>query len=218
MESKIRNYVEELFTDAPRTRKALELKDEIMQNLIDKYRDLTAAGQSEEAAYATAINSIGDVDELLRGLDSASAFSPEEQKARSSHAIRTSVAVMLYILSVVPLIALSVYGQWLIGLITMFVMVAAATALIIYNNMTKPVYQKSGDTIVEDFKQWNSEKDSDKASRRAISSAIWSITVVLYLVLSFSTGAWHITWIMFLIAVAVENIITSVLTIKKEKN
>ena len=216
METKIRNYVEELFKDAPKSRQALELKDELMQNLIDKYRDLVAGGQDEETACNAAIESIGDVNELLRGLNSTG-MSADEDKQRKAHAIRLSIAVMLYILSVIPLIVLSVYNQWLAGLILMFVFVAAATGLIIYNSMTKPRYARSGDNVVEDFKEWNSEKDSSRATRRAISTAVWSITVVVYFLVSFSTGAWHITWVLFLVAVAVDNIISALYAIKKEK-
>lgn len=42
MENRIRDYLEDLFADAPQTKKVYELKEEMFQNLIEKYRDLLA--------------------------------------------------------------------------------------------------------------------------------------------------------------------------------
>ena len=51
MEEKLRKYVEELFADAPKTSKMVELREEIFMNLKEKYNDLITAGASEEEAY-----------------------------------------------------------------------------------------------------------------------------------------------------------------------
>jgi len=59
MENKIRDYLEDLFADAPQTKKVYELKEEMFQNLIEKYRDLLAEGMPEEAAYNIAVAGIG---------------------------------------------------------------------------------------------------------------------------------------------------------------
>ena len=45
MEDKLRAYMDYLFRDVKPTRKSVELKEEILQNLIDKYRDLLAEGR-----------------------------------------------------------------------------------------------------------------------------------------------------------------------------
>ena len=90
----------------------------------------------------------------------------------------------------------------------MFVMVAIATGLLIYNNMTKPEYYKDEDSMVEDFKEWQSESHERRQMRNAIDSALWSIIFALYFIISFSTGAWHITWVIFLIGAAIESLIS----------
>ena len=64
MENKLRAYMDHLFQDVPNTKKAVEVKEEILQNIVDKYHDLVAEGKSEEAAYNIAIASIGDLDAL----------------------------------------------------------------------------------------------------------------------------------------------------------
>lgn len=42
MIDRLRAYVEQLFQDAPRGAQAEELQEELLANLIDRYRDLVA--------------------------------------------------------------------------------------------------------------------------------------------------------------------------------
>ena len=65
MNEKLREHIEKLFKNAPQTRQAVEIKEEILQNTIDRYNDLKAEGKSDEAAYNIAIAGIGDVDHLI---------------------------------------------------------------------------------------------------------------------------------------------------------
>lgn len=48
----------------------VELIEELSDNLFSRYQDLVADGMPEEAAYAQALEELGDVDELLAYLDS----------------------------------------------------------------------------------------------------------------------------------------------------
>ena len=64
MENRLREYMDDLFGEIPPTKQAVELKEEILQNLIDKYHDLLAEGKSPEAAFNISVASVGDVDEL----------------------------------------------------------------------------------------------------------------------------------------------------------
>ena len=47
MENKLRAYMDHLFQDVPNTKKAVEVKEEILQNIVDKYHDLVAEGIEE---------------------------------------------------------------------------------------------------------------------------------------------------------------------------
>ncbi len=51
MNEKIRVYVNELFENAPNTKKVNDLKDEIISNANDKFNDLISDGKSEKEAY-----------------------------------------------------------------------------------------------------------------------------------------------------------------------
>ncbi|MCL2546586.1 MAG: permease prefix domain 1-containing protein [Oscillospiraceae bacterium] len=221
MQDKLRNYIEGLFEDAPQTKKTVELKEEMIQNLGDKYNDLFSDGKSPEAAFNIAVAGIGDVSALLRQLeDDAKGGSQESEAMRRKSAMLTAVAVMMYILCVLPLIILSelevAYAD-AIGLSFLFIGAAAATGLLIYNSMTKPQYHKEDDTVVEEFKEWQASTQEYKQMRKAISSTLWSIILVLYFVISFSTFAWHITWIIFPVGGAVEALINLFFSIKKDR-
>ena len=61
MYDKLREYIESLFKDAPDTVKTVELKEEMLQNLYEKYNDLLAEGRSEQAAFNIAVAGVGDV-------------------------------------------------------------------------------------------------------------------------------------------------------------
>lgn len=208
MEENLRQYVENLFADAPKTKKMIELRQEIFMNLKEKYYDLIESGATEQEAYEVVKSSVGDVDELIA---SASDYSPadkqktEEERRKSAKLV--AIAVALYILSPVTIIIMGTSGQPVIGLTLMFALIAIATGLLVYNSSMRPKYEKMDDTMVEDFKQWQIENKTKNEKRSAYLGAFWSLVVALYFILSFLTMAWYITWIIFLIAAAVEQII-----------
>lgn len=215
MEEKIRNYVEGLFADAPQSKKVYELKEEMIQNLVEKYRDLITQGMPEDAAYNIAVSGIGDVDDLIRSLEGPSYDVGEEFRQRNRSAALTAIGVIAIILSVVPVILFETLGMENIGVCLMLGMIAVGVGLLIYAAKTKPRYMKKEDTMVEDFKAWQADQGQKKGLLRAISSALWTLTVALYFLLSFYTRAWHTTWIIFLIAAAAEQLLKACLDLKR---
>ena len=213
MEDKLRRYVESLFEETKPTKKAVELKEEMLQNLEDKYRDLLAEGKTPEAAFNIAVAGIGDVSALLRQLEEGFRSESEIERyeqARRRSAMLTAIAVMLYILSVLPVITVG-------SVPAMFIIVAIATGLLIYNNMTKPRHLQDSDTLVEEFREWQSDTHERKQMRGAISTALWSLILVLYFLLSFTTGAWHITWVIFIVGGLIESLINIFVALKSNR-
>jgi uncharacterized membrane protein len=209
--------MESLFADAPKNRRTEELKEEMIQNLTEKYRDLLAGGKPADVAYEITITSIGDVSELINDLEESYMRDPiEERRAQQKSALITAIAIMLYILSPLAVIISAMVrgGSVLAGLILLFVMVATATGMLIYNGMTRPRYVRSDDTMVEEFREWQSEKTAMRSVRRQITGAVWSIAVVLYFVISFTFGIWHVSWVIFIIAIAVDQLIRAFMSLK----
>lgn len=211
MISKIRQYITRAFEDVPKTKKSVEMQEELISNLIEKYNDQLAQNKSEEEAYNTVIAGIGDLSELTESLKERhvlSAISPEERKRSARN---TAFAVMLFILSPMALIiSAEILHQEIVGLATMFMFIACGTGILIYTQASKPKYLKEEETMIEEFKEWKSKKNRDKGLFEALGSAYWLIVVAIYLYISFTYFNWHYSWIIFLIASAVFNILKAV--------
>ena len=136
MNNKLKDYIDALFASAPKTMQTQELKEEMLQNLTDKYNDLIAEGKSEEQAYRIAISSIGDVSALIEGIDAdkGQASQPEANRAkkpvRTRNGLITAIAVMLYVLWIIPVILVA--GT--VGILLMFDLIAIATGLLIWDS------------------------------------------------------------------------------------
>ncbi|MGI6153291.1 MAG: permease prefix domain 1-containing protein [Christensenellaceae bacterium] len=208
MEEKIRKYVEGLFADAPKTKLSIELRQEIYSNLMDKYGDLRTSGATEEEAFEIVKRSVGNVDELISGLYEKSKEDKEIDSVNQRRAAKyNAIAVALYILSPVFIISFAVAGYWLTGLILLLVCVAVATGIKVYSNSMFTPYQKMDDTLVEEFKEWKAENDDKVKKKNVYSGVLWPIIFAVYFILSFTTGAWYITWVLFIIGAAIEQLI-----------
>lgn len=215
MIDKIRAYIEHAFAQAPSTQKVQELKEELISNLEEKYNEQVAMGKSPETAYNFVIGSIGDLSELVDSVRPQQPALPlPTHQERVRRALFLSVAVALYILS--PFMVL-IFGDSTgpVGVVAMFLCIAVATGLLIFNHMTRPVYVKTGDTVVEDFKQWRFESGGRAKAYQSFRSAFWIIVVAVYLLVSFLYVSWAFSWIIFIIAVAVEQIIKGIIQLKE---
>lgn len=210
MKDQLRNYVELLFAGSRGTE---DIRQEILQNTLDRYDDLVAGGKTPEAAYSLAIAGIGDVSELLNGNDGAAERAcrqenphqtePPDEKSTGKSKLLKAVAVAMYILCPVPVLLL---GN-VVGVCLLLGMVAAATMMIV-----------AGD---------HSHKKTDSAAENAapatprqrlcgsIMAAINALGLVLYFVVSFATGAWYITWLIFVITAAVNGLVSACMDLKE---
>ncbi len=66
---KIKNHIDELFKDFPRTHETEMVKQEIIQNLEEKVFYLMDQGKEEEDAINKAIVEFGDIEDLKQELD-----------------------------------------------------------------------------------------------------------------------------------------------------
>lgn len=215
MNKKIEAYVNSLFENAPKSTKNYELKEEISSNVNDRYHDLLESGLDENEAYNRAISNIGDVEELICYNE---INKNEDVKLRKKSAKNIAIAVMMYITCPVPVILFETIMPRFedIGTVIMFLMIAGATGLLIYNNASKPQYTKMNDTMVEEFKEWKSINDNKVSKRKTIISTMWPIIVLIYFIISFLFGNWGTSWIIFLVGGALEQVIKAYFDLKGE--
>ncbi len=241
MKTKLKEYIDTIYADAerrsPRNERLAELKEEMLRNLEEKYDDLIAAGRTPGAAYNIAIAGVGDISDLLdavSGVDHTAKaadsvepphrehrpLTPEEreqvERYRRRSAILTPVAIALYILCVIPCIIV----DHVVSVVLMFVLVAIATSMLIYNYMSRPKFDRHVDWKDDDDDDDDESAGKEPRVRRspiyhAISGALWCVTVCVYLTVSFMTGYWHITWMIFLMATAVDNIIKAIFDLRR---
>ncbi len=224
MNERMRNHIEKLFEDAPKSRKAFELREELLANSQERYQDLLATGVSEDDAFRHVISSIGNVKELFQGLNDPIVVDKTELEGKIQKiAILRTVAVGLYIFSVFVFLVCNMSDMYssldlsLVGFAAMIFISIIPTCMLVYAANIYPKYRKTEDTIVEEFKEWKSESKKAKSVKGAVSCIIWTATLLLYFAVSFATFAWYVTWIIFVAAACVQAIAELIFRLKEIK-
>ncbi|MBQ8238102.1 MAG: hypothetical protein IJZ39_08155 [Oscillospiraceae bacterium] len=201
MREKLIQYVNLLFagTDCE------EIRDEILQNTLDRYDDLIAQGKAPEAAYRLAIAGIGDINEILGSEPpSRETVLPQEDESKAKeNQLKHAVSIAMYILCPIPLFILSEFGYETMGLCMTLLLVAAATAL----RLTMKRTPRPREAAV----QYSPRQELTKS----IDHVIWVIGLLLYFIISFTSGAWMITWIIFPLIGAVQGLVKAIMDLKE---
>jgi len=218
MNEKLRSHFDLVFENAPKTRKAFELKEELLANSEERYNDLFESGISPDNAYTNVVNSIGNVSELFKGLEEISLDERFEKEGRIKElAIIKTVAVGLYLFSAVVLLMFNLVYMPSIGFIIMILIDIIPTCMLVYSSSIQPKYNKKDDTVVENFKEWKSETHKNKSIKGAVIAVLWTVTVLLYFSISFATWYWQATWILFLVAICAQAILELLFRLKELK-
>lgn len=215
MNNKIKNYIDVLFTDVPRNKKTNEIKEELLSNMSERFEDYIKEGKTENQAYSLAVSNLGDVDELLEGVMPDADFKKEAAFYRKRNARNTAIGVSMYILGAAALIGFGALGEivfnnaeslGVIGLLILLLLCAIATGLIIYTYMSTPQEYKDYDEDTErERRLYNNPKNGRVI--RGVMSIYWSLVTLIYLAISFTTGYWHITWMVWVLAGVLSRII-----------
>lgn len=195
MRDQLVQYVDLLFAGAAG---AEDIKQEILQNTLDRYDDLLSQGKTPQAAYQLAISGIGDVNEILSSCQEAYtdaappaqpkvSYSENEESSADSgkRKLLKAIAIALFILCAIPVLIL----ENSLGVCACLAMVAVGVAVLTVNGKEEEqTHSASAPAEV---------KHSRSAVNRGITGAIWCVGICGYFLLSFSTGLWHITWLVF---------------------
>jgi len=200
MREQLIQYVELLFAGATDSE---DIKQEILQNTLDRYDDLIAAGKVPEAAYRLAIAGIGDINEILgtnvpSTVVSRPAAEPDDGDTPAKKLLR-AIAVGLYILCPLPLIVLGDIGMDNLGLCATLAIVAVATVLIMLGAKKEPPEKQKKEEIPQ------------SELSKSLGGLIWAIGLGIYFLLSFSTNDWHITWVIFPILGALDSLVSAII-------
>lgn len=208
MREQLIQYVNLLFAGAPDSE---DIKQEILQNTLDRFDDLVSQGKSPEAAYRLAISGIGDINEILGTAPQTTAVPTAQtikeaihEEAEDIHNRKLrAVAIAMYILCPTPLFILSELGLETLGLCLTLLIVAAATYLM---TLIKKKAVKDTPTV---------QPTPQQELNQSIGNLIWAIGLAVYLILSFATGAWFTTWIIFPIVACVRGLANAIIDLKE---
>lgn len=144
-------------------------------------------------------------DTLLKGTTSLETPVEVEKTNRQEKAKAISISVFLYFLSVIWItISESIKGiEEGIQVGGFLLICAAATAYLIYKLMSLPRETKEKDNYYKQDSRY-----------KIIDTIIALVFAILYLLVSFATSAWEITWILWLVYALVIEIIHSILMLK----
>lgn len=215
MNKRLQDYINNLFSQVPNSTYAKDLKEEMLTNLNDRYEDLLVEGKSKEEAFIIVTSSIGDIRELLSGLDESAVIitTKDIEQRRRKSALITSVAVMMYILGGTVLIFSSFFGLENLGLTLLLVMVAIATGMLVYDNYSKPAILK--DETHPDRKIMTDEQKKNNDIKEIVTGILWTSIVVIYLSVSFLGNTWEYSWIIFIIGAALQNVVSLIFKLKE---
>ncbi|MGO2638372.1 MAG: permease prefix domain 1-containing protein, partial [Enterococcus viikkiensis] len=140
----IRNYIETLFLEFPKTKEVQHAKQEILSIMEDHYLALLDEGKSEHEAIGQVISEFGSVDELREELqfttrerEPENGIEEEEMydylMERKKIASGLSLGISGCLLALGTLIGLSVTGAQVFGVLLFFIILAASVGVIIYN-------------------------------------------------------------------------------------
>ena len=227
MREKLIEYVNLLFAGTDNTQ---EIREEILQNTLDRYDDLIAQGKAPEAAYRLAISGIGDVNEILQTplAPTTSAPVPTEEKPKEKPMwkhILQAIGIFFYIISLIPLFVLGsmdgvlqsltggIVDFSVLGLCATVAICAVATVLVIVGADRAGKDKKKGgrgETV--------DDNDPKKALYKSVNGLIDAIGLAVYFLISFATGAWHVTWVIFPLMGASKGLVRACIDLKEANN
>ena len=145
-------------------------------------------------------------DELLRG-KSENIKNLDDSKIRRKTACKVSISVFIYFLAIIWVISMSTM-PWISEEITVSVFLllcAIATVNLIYHFMSLP-------------KEKETEQKKEKNKYEWLDDLVTLIFTAIYLLISFITMHWEITWILWIVYAIVLEIIHLALKLKGDQN
>lgn len=147
------------------------------------------------------------VEELLTGKKQEQkeekVLTRQEVKERSAKIVSGSVFIYIAAVAFVAIAVAVQHTNPIIASAVFLLLIGWATARIIRNYMSIPKFEKT-----------KAEK-RQYAIQRQINGIIYCIGIAIYFIISFVTLAWHITWIIFVIAGLICQVIRLIFMLKE---
>lgn len=219
MNNMIKNYIDVLFKEVPRSKKAIELREELASNMNDRFEDCLRQGMSETQAYSQTVANMGDFDAMIAEVMPDAEFRSQAQFYRKRNARTTGIAIAMYILGAAIVVASALFEEKfgdaapIIGVVILLILAAVATGMLIYSHMSTPQEFRDYDKMSAEERRLYATPTGQKL--KSVLSIYWSIITIIYLVVSFLTFAWHITWVIWPVAGILSEIVKTIFELRE---
>ena len=189
LNKKIISVCEEAGTAAAR-----EKCGELMDNADREYDELVSSGMTELDAYREMMKRIDEIQRIVDSLPKDEP-SPGEKKDRENG--RKTLKMLLDKTSTV---------MWLVTVLLFFVISLASGKW--YVTWVIFLVAAMGQILLDTLKDLNgSKKSRKKLIKSCASSCLWLTAVSLYFIISFASGLWGLTWLIFVAAAIAQSLI-----------
>ena len=140
-----------------------------------------------------------------------------------SYAVMHSVGILLCVLCFIPAVIFDEFGGHFWDNFSgamLFVFVGAGVFLMVYSRSIKRTYARLlGLNDKTEFEPWEEKKVEKYPNKtmRSIMGAYWSVVTCVYLCVSFLTFKWHMTWLIWPIAAALNSVIIAICKVNEDK-
>jgi hypothetical protein len=195
MIKRFQSFIDKEFSNYPASQELIDLKDELVGVLMEKYTESIEAGKDDIDAYSEAVSSMSDLKKTYKNQMSALQFTPKEVVNKGK------------ILLVVSL-------WYFVGLTLIFLAVQMIPSLLAVDWM--PKYGTDGHWVVFPlgafayviglmfYVSYNSKLSKRKVLKRL---TLFVVPIMLSLIAFFSLGfwakMWHPSWLVFIAAAAI---------------
>lgn len=220
----IRNYVENMFSGYPKDENNLNLKEEIIQSMEDKFDHYKSMGSSNEESLGRVFSEFGSILELDDELTKHKEIKVEPEIKETpeykenleeyntfmkKYPFIVAISVLLFIVAAATFVYIEERTSDSIAIIIFFIFISIGVVLLIISGMRKDNYER-----VLGLKR---ECESNKRSKKSdlISSFVWMSAVAIFLIIGLVYEKWQFAWIVFIVATAIDPLL-QILLEKKE--
>lgn len=163
--------------------------DELSEQMTDAYNARVQAGMSELDAYRDVLKDVDKIRELLDSLPKTDEEEEIKSRQRSFKWLSKNLSrisgCMWIATAMVYLLFSMTYGGWHVSWLIF-------------------LWSAIGQTLLNMVKKYNRGVKLKKVMKSGMSGILWLAVTILYFLISFASGSWHLTWLIFPFAAMIQ--------------
>lgn len=167
------------------TAAAAQKMEDLTEDLSEEYDKRVRAGMDELDAYRDVLKNIGKIREMLEALPKTEDDIERKEREggrKNLERILGKISTCMWLCTVIVyfLFSFTYSGTW-------------SYSWLIF------LWASIGQIVFDMVKKYNRGKSLKKVMKSGLSGILWLGITIIYILFSFATGAWHLTWLIFLV-------------------